>query len=117
MPNSRNISQSAATWFQPASATRASASGSSEAARRPIEGQSEGAITLAIAGRLAEARKRARNPIGGPVDQPGQRHARISEQLHGLRGVDEPCGRGFLAGKHRRPAKAFAKGFGEPADA
>src|ERR1700730_13801945 len=104
--------QSAATWFQSASAARASASGSSEAARRPISGQSEGAITLAIAGRLAEAWQRARYTIGGPFRQPREPPARISEQFHGLRGIDEPRRRRFLPGKYRHFAETLAECFG-----
>src|SRR5262245_4025986 len=97
--------QSAATWFQPASATSASASGRSASSIRPM---SEGAIALAIAGRLAEAREIARDPVGGPVDHLRERHLRIAEQPHRLRRVDQPGGPRFLALEGGLPAEALA---------
>jgi hypothetical protein len=80
VPSARNISQSAATWFQPASRTSASASDNSAAVSAvPMIG-SEGAITCIEMGVLAKARHAAGDPVGGPVDHACQRHARLSEQ-------------------------------------
>src|SRR5262245_32718722 len=117
VPKSRNMRQSAATWFQPASATSASAAGSSATlSSGPItHAGSESAIASAIGGRLAEARHVARDPVGRPIDHPGKRNARIAEQACGLGGVDEPSIRRLGADENRCLPQALSQRLGQPA--
>src|SRR6266545_2119983 len=84
--------QSAGSWFQRASRTRAQASSNSDGASDCLTASrgSELAIAGIVMGVLAEARHTARDPIRGPIDQLAERHARIAEEPRGLRRVDEP---------------------------
>src|SRR3954470_22206891 len=118
VPRSRKIDQSAATWFQPASPTRASASASSprvSAASSRFE--SEGPIARVEMRILAQARQPARDPIRLPVDEAPQRHRWVAEQPHRLRCVNEPAVGLLDTGEDRRFPEASAEGFGEPAHA
>src|SRR5262249_5649573 len=109
VPNARNISQSIATWFQPASRTSASASPSSDAASdAPMTG-SEGAIAGIEVGVLAEARQTARHPVGGPVDHPVERNARLAKQPDRLLDVDQPGVGRFASFEHRLAPEPLAE--------
>src|SRR5258708_17712729 len=117
VPSARKISQSAATWFQPASRTSASASGNSAAVSdAPMIG-SEGAIACIEMCVLAEARHAARDPVGCPVDHACQRHVGLSEQPDRFRDVDQPGVGRFRALEDRILAEALAELIGEPTDA
>src|ERR1700681_4021077 len=109
--------QSAATWFQLASRTSAPASYSSDAENDYLatSSSSEGAIARIVVGGLAEARKAARNPVGGPVDQPRERNGGIAEQPHRLRRVDQPAFARLDTGEHRGLAQAGAEALRQPA--
>src|SRR5688572_28302877 len=112
-PRSRKIRQSAAVWFQPASATSAPAASRSAPTRA--------ASVLAIAGlemrRLAEARAAARDPVGHPVEHCGERDARRPEQPPAGSGIDDPR-RGCLgADDVRLLLQALGEFPGEPAHA
>src|SRR5919197_1817059 len=87
--------QSASVWFQPASAESGTQEGASSGRRRralsPATGSSELAVADIEMRRLVEARAAARDPVGGPVDEPGERHRRIAEEAPRLARVDEPA--------------------------
>src|SRR6478609_1008706 len=109
--------QSAASWFQPASATSALTSpscGGVSAALVTIS-RSEIAIARIVMSVLAEAWQAAADPVRGPVHQCQQRHARITEQPGRLGGVDEPALGRFDAGENRRLAQALPQRFCQPA--
>ena len=57
------------------------------------------------------------DPVRGPIDEPHQRHAGITEQPHRLGGVDEPAVGGLDAGEDRPLAQALPEGFRQPAHA
>src|SRR5260221_6718158 len=111
--------QSAASWFQGASGTSAPTSSNSDGVSDGLTASrgSEVAMAGIVMGVLAEARHAARNPVGGPIDEPAERYARITEQARGLGGIDEPSLGGFDAGEDRRVAQALPQGVRHRADA
>src|SRR5260221_3942732 len=110
--------QSAASWFQRASRTSAPTSSSSDGVSDclTVSRGSEVAMAGIVMGVLANARHAARDPVGGPIDEPAERNARITEQARGLGGIDEPSLGGFDAGEDPRvcprPALKLAPGGG-----
>src|SRR5215208_6795120 len=100
--------QSAATWFQPASAesfTSVSAcSGPSPLSRAPLKAS----IADLELGRLAQARHVAREPIRRPFDHARKRHGRIAELGAHARGVGQPALGALLAHEHRLLAEQLA---------
>src|SRR6185312_816907 len=116
--------QSAASWFQPASADSANASPISSSPKRlsrtpsgSAARGSEGAITAIVVRRLADAAHAASDPVGDPVDHAAERHAGIAEQAMRLGAVDEPAGRRLTADEMRRLAEALAERDSKRADA
>src|SRR5260221_4946521 len=107
--------QSAASWFQRASRTSTPTSSSSDGVSDclTVSRGSEVAMAGIVMGVLAEARHAARNPVGGPIDEPAERYARITEQARGLGGIDEPSLGGFDAGEDRRFAPGLPKSLGQ----
>src|SRR5277367_81299 len=105
MPNTiplvRKKRQSASFWFQCASLDSARPPAASVSASWSMERCSIAPIAHLIFGWLAEARHRARDPIGGPRDQLRGVHDRKAEQSDSPRRVGEPCGRLFLADEDR----------------
>src|SRR5690606_6804287 len=67
--------------------------------------------------RLAVARAAAGDPVGGPVDHPLERDARLAEEALRFARVLEPGGRRLAADEPRRAPEALAELPGEPADA
>src|SRR5712671_1617720 len=118
-PSSMKMRQSAASWFQRASATSAPTSSSSDGVRDGLTANcsSEVAIARIVMGVLAEARQAAADPVRGPVDQRQERNARITEQPRRLGGIDQPPLGRFDAGKNRWLAQALAERFRQPAHA
>src|SRR5258707_3471883 len=96
--------QSAAMWSQRASRTSAPTSSNSDGVSDclTVSRGSEVAMAGIVMGVLAEARHAARNPVGGPIDEPAERNARITEQARRLGGIDEPSLGGLGAGEERR---------------
>src|SRR5258706_1866737 len=111
--------QSAASWFQRASRTSTPTSSSSDGVSDflTVSRGSEVAMAGIVMGGLAEAGHAARSLVGGPIDEPAERYARITEQARGLGGIDEPSLGGFDAGEDRRFAQALPKGLRQGADA
>src|SRR4051812_39323243 len=111
--------QSAATWFQPASRTNASASPSSVGAILTSMGSVDlkDAIAGVVVGVLAEALHPATDPVGGPVDHPVERDVRRAEQALGGSGVAEPRRRCLTAYQGRCLAQPLPERLGEAADA
>src|SRR5246127_5343908 len=105
--------QSAASWFQRASRTSAPTSPSSDGVSDclTVSRGSEVAMAGIVMGVLAKTRHAARDPVGGQIDEPAERNARITEQARGLGGIDEPSLGGFDAGEDRGVAQALPKGF------
>src|SRR5881227_2694896 len=67
------------------------------------------AVTRLEVGRLAEVRQAARDPVGLPIKDGGERHAgRAEKALRGGR-VHEPGAGRLLAGDVRSSAEAFAE--------
>src|SRR5262245_23734207 len=114
-----NMRQSAGSWFQLASVTSALTSLSSEGARPDFTASrsSEIAIAGVVMGFFAQARHSAADPIGGPVDELDQWHARIAEQPRRLGRVDEPCFGRFAPDEERLLSQALPEAFGQPAHA
>src|SRR5260221_6173282 len=111
--------QSAASWFQGASGTSAPTSSNSDGVSDCLTASRGSGVAMGVIvmGGLAEARHAARTPVGGPIDEPAERYARITEQARGLGGIDEPSLGGFDAGEDRRFAQALPKGLRQGADA
>src|SRR6266446_9061021 len=111
--------QSAASWFQRASRTSAPTSPSSDGVSDclTVSRGSEVAMAGIVMGVLAKTRHAARDPVGGPIDEPAERNARITEQARGLGGIDEPSLGGFDAGEDRRFAQTLPEGLRQGADA
>src|SRR5258708_34978319 len=111
--------QSAASWFQRASRTSAPTSSSSDGVSDclTVSRGSEVAMAGIVMGVLANARHAARDPVGGPIDEPAERNARITEQARGLGGIDEPSLGGFDAGEDRRVSPARPQRLGPGAGA
>src|SRR5258708_16687484 len=100
--------QSAASWFQRASRTSAPTSSSSDGVSDclTVSRGSEVAMAGIVMRVLAKTRHAARDPVGGPIDEPAERNARITEQAHGLGGIDEPSLGGLDARGDRPVAPA-----------
>src|SRR5688500_15040575 len=112
-PNSSMRRQSASFWFQWAAW---------QSARHPGRSASpSGCSILSIprfdVGRLAEARLAARNPVGHPIDQRVERHARLAEQRPGRARVDQPGALRLFAEEGGAARKASAELLGKAAHA